>query len=384
MSQVAELDNLNEEIASHFHHLNKYLVRSLSWYVFGMVMMRHCGQTQIATLLSGLIEMPFGNVRQRLREIMYEPAQKRGDNRQAIEVKSCFVPLLKWVLAKFKVPPSEIVLACDATYLKDRFVVLAVSVVVAGCAIPVAWHIQKGDQKGKWNPIWMDLLSRLQVAIPTGCEVFVLTDSGLYSKQLYQAIQKPFKWTALMRIEGGQGFFQLKGQTQWIVLKTLCYRGMSPIALEGVCFKGNPIHCTLLIQWQETYDKPCLIVSKIALDAVNHQLYGIRYWIECSFKDIKRGLFHWEQTKMTDPQRAERLWLVISIGLLWLTSVGETAFEALQWQALSATPTQHRRLSAPVLGWIQLMVALLKGQPFPSGYLQPYPWQTSGIPDTYP
>lgn len=384
MSHPAELDTLNTEIARHFQHLNKYLVRGLAWYVFGMVMMRHCGQTQIVTFLSGLVELPYDNARQRLREVMYEPEQKRGSKRQAIEVKSCFVPLLKWVLTKFRVPPSQVVLACDATYLKDRFVVLAVSVVVAGCAIPVAWHIQRGDQKGKWNPIWMDLLSRLQVAIPKGCEVFVLTDSGLYSKQLYVHIQKAFQWTAVMRIEGSQGFFQRNGQVQWTVLKTLCYRGMSPLALEGLCFKGNPIHCTLLIQWGETYDKPCLIVSNIALSDVNHQLYGIRYWIECSFKDIKRGLFHWEQTKMTDPQRAERLWLVLSIGLLWLTSVGETAFEALHWHTLAATASHGRRLSAPLLGWIQLMVALIKGQPFPTGYLQPYPWETVSIPDTYP
>ena len=95
MSHYAELDNLNEEIASHFPHLNKYLVKNLVWYVFGMVMMRHCGQIQIATLLSGLMDIPLGNVRQRLRELMYAPEDKRGHHRQAIEVKSCFAPLLK-------------------------------------------------------------------------------------------------------------------------------------------------------------------------------------------------------------------------------------------------------------------------------------------------
>ncbi|GAB5492518.1 MAG: hypothetical protein Phog2KO_27330 [Phototrophicaceae bacterium] len=381
MSHSSELDILNEEIASHFQHLNKSLVRSLAWYVFGMVMMRHCGQTQIATLLSGLLEMPFNNVRQRLRELSYESEHKRGEKRQAIEVKSCFAPLLKWVISKFKIPPTQLVLACDATYLKDRFVILAVSVVVAGCAIPVAWHIQEGDKKGKWNPIWIDLLNHLRDAIPSGCEVYILTDSGLYSKELYQAIQKKPKWTATMRIEGGQGFFQPKGQSTWVSLKSLAHQGMLPIALEGICFKGNPLPCTLLIQWAEAYDKPCFIVSNIAITAVNHQLYGIRYWIECSFKDIKRGLFHWEQTKMTDPQRAERLWLVISIGLLWLTSVGESAFDVLHWQVLNATQTQSKRLSAPILGWIQLIVSLLKAQPFPRGYLQPYPWQST---NTYP
>lgn len=272
-----------------------------------MVIIRHCGQTQIATLLSGLWDIPFGNIRQGLRELTYESEHKRGAKRQEIVVSECFAPLLRWVMSKFKVPPTQLVLACDATYLGNRFVILAVSVVVAGCAIPVAWHIQKADQKGKWNPIWIRLLSYLKETIPSDCEVFVLTDSGLYTKQLYLSIQRNLHWIPLMRLEGAQGLFQAKGQSQWQSIKSLCWRGMSPLALEGLCFKGNPIHCTLLIQWDADYDKPCLIVSNIAPHAVNHQIYAIRYWIECGFKDIKRGLFHWEQTKMADPQRAERL-----------------------------------------------------------------------------
>ena len=31
----------------------------------------------------------------------------------------------------------------------------------------------------------------------------------------------------------------------------------------------------------------------------------MRSWIECSFKDTKRGGFDWHQTKTTDPVRAE-------------------------------------------------------------------------------
>ncbi len=35
--------------------------------------------------------------------------------------------------------------------------------------------------------------------------------------------------------------------------------------------------------------------------------YGLRTWIEQDFKTIKRGFWHWEHTRMTDPARAERL-----------------------------------------------------------------------------
>src|SRR5262249_13808393 len=43
--------------------------------------------------------------------------------------------------------------------------------------------------------------------------------------------------------------------------------------------------------------------------------YQMRFWIEDEYKDGKRGWFHWEQTKMTDPQRASRLWLVMGIAM---------------------------------------------------------------------
>ena len=36
----------------------------------------------------------------------------------------------------------------------------------------------------------------------------------------------------------------------------------------------------------------------------------------------KRGGWGWHQTKMVDPERAERLWLAIAVATLWAVSVG--------------------------------------------------------------
>ena len=247
MSHPQELKRLNREITSHLGHLSKCCIYVLSLYVLGMVIMRHCGQTQIATFLSGLMDCHFGSMK------------------HEVDVKSCFAPLLGWVLAKFKGDQRQVVLALDATYLTDRFVILAISVVVAGCAIPVAWHIQKIDAKGEER------------------------------------------------------------------LREFTYEA------EAKCGKKR------------------------------HEV------------DVKRGVFHWEQTKMTCPQRAERLWLVISIALLWLTSLGQAAAQQPHWQSLRQARPQAPLLSAPALGWIDLILSILKGVPLSFGYLNPYPW--SHLPD---
>jgi hypothetical protein len=76
-------------------------------------------------------------LRQRLREWYYEVSAKRGSQRQALPVETCFAPLLGWIVSRWQGTQ----LALDATTLEDRFVGLAVSVVYRDCAIPVAWGL---------------------------------------------------------------------------------------------------------------------------------------------------------------------------------------------------------------------------------------------------
>ena len=371
MSHHLSLDFVKAKITSHFSHLTDSLLRSLVDYVYGMLILQHCGQTQIATLLGELFDEPFHNVRQRLRELTYGHEAKRGKHRSELAVSTCFAPLLKWVLSALSAQEKQVVLALDATYLGDRFVVLAVSVVVSQTAIPVAWHIQYGNTKGAWNPIWQRLLDHLQPAIPQGWTVYVLADSGLLSKTVFMRLKTYYKWVPMMRVEASHGLFRTQASTQWRPLKQIAWRGMPPRCVRGYCFKGDPIACTLICQWDAAYDSPCLILTSLAPASVCHAVYTIRYWIECGFKDFKRGLFHWEHTKMRCPKRVERLWLVMSIALLLLTTLGDTT------PLLANVTRQQIGLSAPVFGRIRWLVCLLKNQPLPRQlFLPPYRFPT--------
>ena len=52
----------------------------------------------------------------------------------------------------------------------------------------------------------------------------------------------------------------------------------------------------------------------------------------------KRGGWGWHQTKMVDPERAERLWLAIAVATLWAVSVGGEADANLPVSSLEALP----------------------------------------------
>ena len=59
-------------------------------------------------------------------------------------------------------------IAMAATSLGDLFVVLAISVVYRGCAMPVAWKVLKAEEKHAGKPEWQALLKRFQGLVPKG------------------------------------------------------------------------------------------------------------------------------------------------------------------------------------------------------------------------
>ncbi len=71
---------------------------------------------------------------------------------------------------------QKLVLAMDASTLKQLFVVLSISVVYRGCAIPIAWAILRESQKGSWKEPWLNLFKGLEGSTPEGWLVIVAAD----------------------------------------------------------------------------------------------------------------------------------------------------------------------------------------------------------------
>ena len=122
-------------LTTQMPHLSKPQARVLALWSLGMVLARSCALTAVSLFLAEGLDRKANTVRQRLREWCYEAKAKRGGPRQELAVETCFAPLLAWVLSWWE--GQQLALALDATTLGQRFVVLVVSVVYRGCAIPV-------------------------------------------------------------------------------------------------------------------------------------------------------------------------------------------------------------------------------------------------------
>jgi hypothetical protein len=98
-------------------------------------------------------------VRQRLREWLYDGADKAAPCRTQVEVTACFAPLVRWVLAWWQ--GDSLALALDATAHGALVVALVISVLYRGNAIPIAWEILPANSPGAWMPAILALVQVL-------------------------------------------------------------------------------------------------------------------------------------------------------------------------------------------------------------------------------
>jgi hypothetical protein len=396
MTRHVGLSQWHQTVSTYLPDLSTPQITVLVLWSVGIVLAQSCGLTSVAVLLAYLLNCTAASVREQLRDWYRDAAHKsgakRGRKRQHIEVTSCFAPLLRWVIAIWEPECRQIALAMDASTLGQRFTILTISVVVRGCAIPVAWRIVEATRAGAWRPHWEGLFSQLQGAIPADWTVIVLADRGLYARWLFTTIQS-LGWHPYLRINR-QGQYRPAGAGTFRPLSLVITRLGQAWAGSVTCFatKERQLECTLLARWDAPYRDPWLIVTDLPPCAADVAWYGLRAWIECGFKDSKRGGWHWEQTKMTDPARAERLWLAMALATLWTVSVGCLAETRLPVPFLSELPERHvarraskarrpvRSLSCFRRGRLLIVAALCAGQAVPCGRLLPEPWPKS--PDT--
>src|SRR5215471_5676216 len=98
MSRLPQLYAWLAALTSAFPGLSAAEVRGLAWFSFGMVLAQSCSVTAVAVQLADLLGQKVDTVKQRLREWYCEAAAKAGRRRRQLDVRTCFSPLLRWVL----------------------------------------------------------------------------------------------------------------------------------------------------------------------------------------------------------------------------------------------------------------------------------------------
>ena len=333
------------------------------------------------------LRIRFDNLRQRLREWLYDGGDRATPCQTELDVTLCFAPLLRWVLCWWR--SGGLALAIDPTLKGDQTTAIVISVVYRSCAIPVAWHIRHADQPGSWMDPTVELLQALAPAVPENMTVIVLCDRGIASPKLWQQIRDQ-GWHPGMRYrknitfcaDGGKRLpaqrFVSRPDTAWIG--------------RGTAFSTPKAQrrCTLLVVWYSEQEEPWIILTDLAPDQVGPSWYALRFWIELGFKALKSLGWKWDKTRRTDPTRVSRHWLVLSVATLLALAYGTRVEDAqerriapgnLRAPPKALAPNHRDPWSRPArtvsvirhgIDWLRRL--LLKGRLWSRVWLLPEPW----------
>jgi Transposase DDE domain len=370
---------IQEALTVHLPTLRPAQVRGLTWWVYGAILAGSACQTAILVALR-----PLGAtaaLHQRLREWLYDGADTAVPSPYQVDVAGCFPWLLRWLLGWWQ--GRDLALALDATMLGDRLVVLSLSVLYRGTALPVAWHVLPANRPGAWGPCWQGLLAGVAPAIPLTMRVLVLTDRGLWSPHLWDGI-RTLGWSPLMRVRQETTVRPI-GQQRVAATRLVPGPGHAWIGAATLYRqKTKQRRGTVLVVWDHEQAEPWILVTSLPARRVGAWWYALRTWIELGFRALKRLGWPWERTRRTAPARVARHWLVLAVATLWVVATGTRVEDAA---AVGRAPaTLHRPPAAAVvpgpravslftLGLYQLRWQLLRlRRLWTRLWLRPAPW----------
>ncbi|MDQ6906570.1 MAG: transposase [Chloroflexota bacterium] len=378
MRAQSEYYQIHRPLVDHFSHLRPAYVHALALWVYGTLLAHSaCASAVLAALA------PLGKretTRQRLRDLFRAGADKRVPTQCDWAIAGCFAPLLRWILSWWH--GDTLAFALDATSHGECVVVLAVSVLYRGTALPVAWHVLPANRAGEWVPHWLRLLDLLAPAIPASMTVAVFTDRGLWSPRIWHAI-RDHGWHPVMRL-----------RSACTVAPTGGPRGLARLLVPGpghawvgpaVAFKPQKRQAgTMIVVWEHGHAAPWVLLTDLAPAAVGVVWYGLRVWVELGFKALKSIGWQWQRTQRSDPDRVARHWLVLAIATLWTVAVGTRVEEATAraigptrlWRPPHQAWGEPRTVSIFAQGWGWLVRQVVRGRLWRHLWLLPEPWQT--------
>lgn len=341
-------------LETHLPQLRPAQRRALTWWVYGSILAGSACQAAVLLALEPVVGWAHRHaLRQQLRAVLRDGVDQPGPNRCELDVRACFAPLLGWVLHWWR--GAALPLALDATYLRDRLVVVSLSVLYRGGAIPVAWHVTVANRAGTaWVGPACALLERLAPAVPAELPVLVMADRGLWSPTLWAAI-RAHGFHPLLRVRPDVTFRPLGGLRRPA-------RGLVPgpghaWVGSGTAFKHRAVQraATLIVTWEVDQAEPWLVLTDLAPTAVGPCWYGLRTWVELGFRALKSFGWQWERTRRLDPERVARHWLVLAIATLWTLATGTREEDAAR---LGRDPANLRVALPPPPGVFQRTVSV--------------------------
>jgi hypothetical protein len=245
---------------------------------------------------------------------------------------------------------TEVVIALDWTDFEsdDQCTLVASLLTSHGRPTPLVWlSVVKSELKGLRNE-WEDaVLQRLKETIPVGVKVTVLADRGFGDSKLYALMAEMgfgyvVRFRELIAVTAESG--EVRTAAEWIP-----ERGQRRMLRNAsVTEHRMPVPAVVCVKAKGMKEGWCLATSlKEATADEVVKLYGRRFTIEESFRDIKDLRFGMGLSAMriSTPERRDRILLVSAVAIALLTLLGAAGEAAGLERHFKANTSKKRTYS---------------------------------------
>jgi hypothetical protein len=235
-----------------------------------------------------------------------------------IDVQALYGPLILWAIQHWQKPGHTLHLALDTTMLWNRLCVVVVSVVVHDRAIPLLWQTLEHPSASVSAAISIALLEKANRLLAGFESITLLADRAFPCDELIAWFQGRPRWRYVMRLRGDTEIHgtaaPLGCQVRRLHLRCGQCRGF-----RGVRLWADGSQSVSLVIAHPTglpVEEPWYLISNAepSLDLV--WSYAQRFCCEQLFRDQKSGVFQLESSGLREPERIDRLLLVVAIAVL--------------------------------------------------------------------
>jgi hypothetical protein len=258
---------------------------------------------------------------------------------ERIELKTMYYPLIQSLLQELKT--RVLYLVMDETKHNNDYCLFQVSLATDGFSIPLGFFQYALDDA--WADDARDLLKTIDRFIPEQFMVILLADR-IHTGEPFLNCLDELGWEYVFRAPDDTYVETSKG---WKKLRSLYKRRNVGRFLSDVrVWKQNTRRANVSIYKYARAGfrtTTWYVVSSLPACMERFAEYACRWWQECTFKDIKSALFHWEHGRVVDEERVERLLIGVSCALWVLWMLGRAYEHIPKRKPTTKTPQKRRK-----------------------------------------
>lgn len=258
--------------------------------------------------------------------------------------------LALWVRHVVGQTPSVMVAMDWTDFDADDHTTLCVSMITKhGRATPLAWKtVKKSQLKRRRTKLELQMVMNLHKWLPAHVSVEWLADRAFGYRELYELIGS-YGWHYTIRFRDNIKVYESANN--------VCLPASAHVPANGRVLKlvgaqlthqRFEVPAAVFVKRKAMKDAWCLATSRVDADAndIVHT-YGKRFTIEETFRDTKDIAFGMglRATHIRDPERRDRLLLLLAIAHTLLTLLGVASEASGLDRTLKANTVKHRTLS---------------------------------------